>query len=120
MQASEMNLLQCRDFIANANGWTFETHHKYRTPFPVWTHATEPMRNEHHHPIGHDLDAAAAAMPEGWPEISIWKDGEGMPWCAKAKDDMGVFEIERADTELLARFRLAVACRQAQGAANGK
>jgi len=77
------------------------------------------MRNEHHHPIGHDLDAAAAAMPERFTQsIEQYETG----WTAKAMSwdctlNTGVIE---ADTELLARFRLAVACRQAIAAVDGE
>jgi len=117
MQASEMNLDQCRDVIAESLGWRFAADHGQRTPQRLWVH--EKYLSRHEHPIDATLDAAAAAMPERFTQsIEQYETG----WTTKAMSwdctvNTGVIE---ADTELLARFRLAVACRQAQGAANGK
>lgn len=119
MQASEMNLDQCRDVIAESLGWRFAADHGQRTPQRLWVH--EKYLSRHEHPIDATLDAAAAAMPEGWYWVVNFT-GTIVPFLAIAVERVPTRpQIEiRADTELLARFRLAVACRQAQGAANDK
>lgn len=89
MQASEMNLDQCHAWL-RANGVEL---------------TSDPL-------LVMSLDAAAAAMPERFTQsIEQYETG----WTAKAMSwdctlNTGVIE---ADTELLARFRLAVACRMA-------
>jgi hypothetical protein len=99
MQASEMNLDQCHAWL-RANGVEL---------------TSDPL-------LVMSLDAAAAAMPEGW---WFWinhcalNNRETFVCRAVSKRRQWIEVETEADTELLARFRLAVACRMAtKGATN--
>lgn len=68
------------------------------------------------HPIPETLDAAAEAMPSGW-WWEVWVDSlpgvqvKAIPLPPNI--DQPHIYIDQSETEILARFRLAVACCQA-------
>lgn len=120
--AKTMTLCECRDFIARYNGYRFGKHH--RVSYECWIepdgHPYVDMDGHMLHPIEATLDAAAAAMPEGWHFSSMiyrkgHPEGPQAEWWCESDDYKGAETVSAtADTELLARFRLAVSCRQAQ------
>jgi hypothetical protein len=123
MQASDMNLFDCLEWLAT------DEHQKKVAALGSNVRAEEYYSDPE--PIPATLDAAAAAMPEGWIMNMTLRVGFVTPYeicvidalhvCIKGAVPIAPKGIVvDADTELLARFRLAVACRQAQGAANGK
>ena len=114
----EMTLDECRDFIARDEGWEFNTR-----VFGCWSSAEYGVKSQENHPVPETLDAAAAALPEGW-SLVVTHDPEMFDgkWVAAAKyhsDRATTQAVDNCDTEILARFRLAVACRQSQGEAGG-
>lgn len=124
---NEMTLEECRAELAEAEGWTYSDDHDKgwtRPGYPGWMGV---------HPIPATLDAAAAAMPEHWQTSMVCRCfGDWSKYPEKKKDDawcaMGMRAADSvtgryrafADTELLARFRLAVAARRAMGGKEGK
>lgn len=126
MNPNTMTLDECRDWLAERKGW-------YKITTVVHSVDLENHRNssieevqawkrsicgdsdvQFEHPIPPTLDAIAACMPEGW-SIQINIDVYEMrPFECVAWKDVGDDGIEAsADSELLARARLAVACRMA-------
>ena len=108
MQASEMTLEDCCTWLARVG--------KHRATGGIACNRDRYYREEDRIPA--TLDAAAAALPEGWKMFNIGWQSPTIEARAINADYRTVYVT--ADTELLARFRLAVAVRQAQGAANGK
>lgn len=119
-----MTLDECRDWLAKDEGWALD-----ESCFEWW-HENNPPQEDH--PIPATLDAIADAFPEGWGvEISYnnwWNDPTGgdnhtneCRWQAIAhqmtKDYCGpdgeTVVGDPCESEILARARLAVACRLA-------
>ncbi len=118
-----MSLDECRDWLARDDGWTNNTRSDYNS----WEHtdgrsigAFAGPGDEDDHPYQATLDAAAAAMPEGWD----WQRGDfdGYPdhWRAWHPKRSGFIYVPDTSpsgyslkSETVDRFRLAVACRMA-------
>jgi len=107
MNPQEMTLDQCRDWLAERAGWTKPT-----SADPYWSKCGEQPKVLHadDHPIPATLEEVSW-LPKGWDYMGISYDLNKEPyrrWCSQ------VFGREQitieADTELLARFRLRVAC----------
>lgn len=106
-------LAQLRDWLAERKGWKYIPH--FGQAGPVWEHA-ETHRLAMH-PFPATLDAAAEAMPEGWRLAYISHHGESWAATATTKKD---FRSGEADTEILARFRLAMLCILAEESAHAQ
>ena len=95
-----MTVDECRDWLANRAGW--ESKHN------SWWHRNL-LGSVAQHPIPATIDAAAAALPSGWFWcVEFYKE----TFTVRA-DTLGRTHIVPAfdcDSELIARFRLAVAC----------
>jgi len=114
MNPNTMNLDECRDWLAKEAGWTFRSavgNH--------WWEQSEGDPGTATHPIPATLDEAAK-LPEGW---WFWVNYSGTTEFATADKpfrERYVCEAvtkqtaervrSEASTELLARFRLRVAC----------
>lgn len=104
-----MTLEELRGELAATRGWT-------RTRDGFWVHPNDDDKEamsqrsgvlpRNNHPVPPTLDSIAAAMPEGWTIVVVQTPGE---WQASSLNGC----LCRADTEILARARLAVACRRA-------
>lgn len=109
-----MSLEQCIAWLRHEDGW-FEDTEVY-SPAEYQTDTRKVWKNHDQSKSfpSETLDSAARAMPDDW-KFAIWKRDDG--FSASAYDGEGDEESNQAeahaDTELLARFRLAVACRMA-------
>jgi len=130
MSPNTMSLKDCQGWLAAQDGWfspeavpEFVPDHQRAFAVGRWTReiGSEGLEFTSFHPYPPTLDAAAAAMPEGWYfmlGMGLPKDlgGSGVGfWCDafKPREDNTNIRVA-ADTEILARFRLAVACRLAE------
>lgn len=126
MNPNEMTLDQCRDWLAEDDGWRTETRsvahvdvcnhqNSFRADVQFWFRRKDDPGTRLH-PFPPTIDAIAAAMPEGW-KIEVESHVGKLGWIASGwligMEDM-MWESLHADTELLARARLAVACRMAE------
>jgi len=127
---------ECRDFIAECNGWIDQNKVDSDTPEPIaslrraasafggqdWYHPTEEPHERYvgcrygDHPIPATLDAAAGALPDGWVWSYIdWQDESfGRPVCSAFATRGDEYEplsgsvVEgQGDSEIPARFRAA-------------
>lgn len=132
---NEMTLEECRDEIAEGMGLVkqrCENNTGLGCPiYYAWFHKDGRPYDTYFNrdgPVPFTLDAAAAAMPEGWQMQNIgWHvHGQAEPKvCAFATkgdwretvvngvEDKSRRALGEAPTELLARMRLAVACLRA-------
>ena len=99
------SLNELRDWLAERKGWKYIPH--FGQAGPVWEHA-ETHRLAMH-PFPATLDAAAAAMPEGWRTYYIGFAIETVEANAMHIESGGMVRNTSA-TEILARFRLAALC----------
>lgn len=106
-----MTLDQCRDELARLMGWSLQQVDGYTIEQWRWT--KDDVRDPWH-PVGTTLEAIAAAMPEGWGWATIRVQPESVQ--AEAGHRNGRVVNTTADTEPLARARLAVKCRRAADA----
>lgn len=104
MNPNTMTVEQCRDWLA--------VDIQHQTLASLGSKARSEDYYAEPDPIGATLDAAAAAMPEGWRFLRM-EESETGAWNAWAGDKFGRHAKSFADTELHCRFRLAVACRMA-------
>ncbi len=93
---------ECRDYIAQAMGWSLQTDGFNR----MWVKFPEGGINNH--PIPLTLDAAAGALPEGWSWLNL-DFGEYGKCVAQAGTDFDseVVKTFVCESEPLARFRCA-------------
>lgn len=118
MTPNEMSLDQCRDWLAREDGWVTEQDHAIQKdgtlrPLIAWTHKATNREKIWVHPYPTTIDGAAGAMPEGW-EIEISQHALRGSWWACADRVVNHYRKMQtlvAPTELLARYRLAVAVR---------
>lgn len=108
MNPNEMTLDQCRDWLAEDDNPKLK---------PSGVPGFMRGRWEHHdlvlHPIDATLDAIAAAMPEGWNVDMTIRTGLVTAGAWETDHPRQLVHITSATSELLARARLAVACRMA-------
>lgn len=93
---------ELRDWLARDMGWTFRSacgNH--------WWEQSEGDPGTENHPIPNTLDAAAAAMPEGW---DWWKSSSEYLAQAAGTDFV---RVRSTGDEITDRFRLAVLCHMA-------
>jgi hypothetical protein len=94
---------QCRDKLAEMEGWKKKHERWYH---PVWHKLGSGQKR---HPIPATLDAAAAAMPEGWwwerdKRRKVWRIGPvGTDAWQKCLEDTGDEIADRFNIALLAR-----------------
>lgn len=112
----EMTVEECRDEIALDMGCKRSPHDGY-----IYAPIHDSRFPQYGHPIPATLDAAAAALPEHF----FWSIAKAPRLNGKAVYEANASPVHEdggtsfecittdADTELLARFRLAVACRRA-------
>lgn len=123
MDVDKMTVDECRDWLADKDGWV-----KVKGTYGegTWRHRStlyDPCSNWSH-PIPATLDAAAAAMPEGWM-VKLEITSNGQCW-AEASRKRNYLPVDDSDpyatgtTELEARFRLAVKARTANGGGGGQ
>jgi hypothetical protein len=117
-----MTLDEIRDWLTQKAGWT------HRKAQDLWFAKDDPigMFTCRSHPIPPTLDAAAAAMPEGWTWLREYRphpaDNErGCVVCWVAFHDV-LGEVVMPDTgnEITARYRLAMICILAEESTNAK
>ena len=127
MKSETMTVQDCCDWVA----------HELGADMFVRDDLGNPMERVEDHPFPPTIDAAAAAMPEGWQiqnigfhihgvaEKSVQAFATKGDWrltMREGKEVSGTRAMGKADTELLARWRLVVACMMAseeQDATNG-
>lgn len=102
-----MSLDECQDELARAQGWRSDNigwHRGDRGTLDC------EYAQDHEHPIPSTLDAIAACMPEGChTQIVIGAGVHVVGW--RPDDASHASHIRKnADTEILARARLALAC----------
>ncbi len=99
-----MTVQECILFVQGQR--VLERNAKYTARTPVDRYYDDPD------PIEPTLDSAATAMPNGWMMHSL-RQGVLRRWQTEAWKD-GEIVAATADTELLARWRLVVACMMAE------
>jgi hypothetical protein len=109
----QMTLDECRDELARAKGWEQIGHFWYGhgrvVSAPDAAIRAVQIPSSPDHPIPATLDAIAQAMPEGFRlEVGHAYGGQS-GWYALGNRTSKNW-VGRADTELLARARLACAC----------
>lgn len=125
IDTNTMTLDEIRDWLAERKGWTRTTITMTDgQPIPIGSEWHKPTNSGSPgsltwciHPIPATLDAAAAAMPEGW-RIRIYSPpSDAKPWWIEADwhDKENPIRVTysvnaHGDTEILARFRLAMIC----------
>jgi len=96
---------ECRDWLAADEGWKRKGD---RWKHPVW-HKLGSGQKRHHIPA--TLDAAAAAMPEGWwwlkSDLSFFET-----WWLAGRKALYEIKIRSTGNELADRFNLAVLVRE--------
>lgn len=124
---STMTLDEIRDWLAERKGWERRSTHYDGTPLvgtqERWfKYDCIYVGGEDDHPIPRTLDAAAAAMPETWKSWSVSSHMDVMnEYTAQAfRDGSSDERYATADTEILARFRLAALCILAEESAHAK
>lgn len=107
----EMTLEECRGELAAVRGWKLRTPGEQYTGWWVNDDWKQSPVNGASHPVPATLDAIAGCMPEGWMLIISRGAVVGDDWHAQADKDAPGYEtcVGQADTEILARARLAVA-----------
>jgi len=128
MKPETMTLDECRDWVALQSQNYRVTRGGAKGPRDEPVDLLEEKLNEvdwfvvqgeegwPEHPIKPTLDAAAAAMPEGW-EYEIHNRNVGGVVSCRAIGPLGHWDKASkasGDTELLARWRLVVACMMAE------
>lgn len=105
MNPHTATLAECRDFLAECKGWMAYTPCFDDPLAHGWL--KYPNLHEPDHPIPATLDAIAGALPDGW----VWEcigQKEAGGWfasCSLGFDDPEMYAD--ADTERLARIRVA-------------
>lgn len=124
-----MTIDECRDWLIKRAGWAKITDGNSGRWF--WHIPGVPTALDYYEsPIPETLDAAAEAMPDGWSikvvshrgntQATAWPSRlDKLPAVVTFSYDQTVKFIE-ANSEILARFRLAVACCMADDAAKGE
>ncbi len=104
-----MTVQEAMDFAAVAKGYHFSMD---REIGPIgWVDPDGVLCEDH--PFRPTLDSAAAAMPERWC-FSLERYETGYTISAHSWDMTKTVPTFEADTELLARWRLVVACMMAE------
>lgn len=105
----EMAVPELCDWLAADDGWEPTTKIMHECTYIGWGRGPLFVTS---HPFPPTLDSAAAAMPEGWSYTSVWSaDNDWRCNAVRASD----WKTAHGSgyTEILARLRLAVACRMA-------
>jgi hypothetical protein len=97
-----MTLDEIRDWLAERKGWKLDVLGAWYMDLP------DGNRKYSMHPIPPTLDAAAAAMPENYRATATIYIGFANS-CATAEYNGSTIRAD-GDTEILARFRLAMLC----------
>jgi hypothetical protein len=116
-----MTLDEIRDWLAERKGWKQVLTDPDGMKIIQWS--KDGIVHGIFSPIPPTLDAAAAALPEGWNFNIEYKEARKDKWLCYFWRPMGAFPaLTRivADTELLARFRLAMLCILAEESTNAK
>lgn len=114
IEPNTMTLYEIRDWLAERKGWKLDVLGAWYMDLP------DGNRRYSMHPIPPTLDAAAAAMPEGW-EWEMHNRNVGGAVTIRAIPPTGYWDRAikaSGDTELLARFRLAMLCILAEESTN--
>ena len=125
MDPNTMTLDECRDWLAGDDGWSWVSrpvqhidmgNHRNSFTADVRFWSRGDVKNIQSHPCPPTIDAIAACMPEGWywwiNHCAIF-GVETYVTKAVQKSAPLLRAESQAESELLARARLAVACRMA-------
>jgi len=137
MNPNTASLEELRDWLAERRGWKLVTSGTFfgtnsdgskfpwrPTPdWPLWHLDKKELREGSNHPIPATLDAAAAAMPDGWTwerAIELEADCElfwlGYPKNITRRCPERLVRLLDTGDEIRDRYAMAVACIQAQEA----
>lgn len=111
---------ELRDWLLTRLGWTFDADQ-----FEYWKYTISPEhggRTWMACPMPNTLDAANAAMPEGWDWIRTLPEDEPMGWEAFGRVDGKWLSVEVPDTgdKRTDLFRLAALAHQAMDTKGGQ
>jgi hypothetical protein len=122
MKPETMSVDECRDWVALHKGWN-RVDPAERCSMDEWWRPTNSgtpgSRTWCIHPCPATLDVAAAAMPEGWRWFKRMV-GNQTEWFAMfspyttGRRVQNVWIIDTDEGELVARWRLVVACMMAE------
>ena len=111
----DFNLKECRDFLAKDDGLVFSPSDLITFDYWHYPDSTDPFcMDPSDHPYEESIDVAARSVSEDWDvSIVISKNkNDQRQVTIYAFNDLYLGSVALvADSEILARFRLAVACR---------
>lgn len=121
MDPNTMTLDECRDWLAKDDGWAWVSrpvqhidmgNHRNSFTADVRFWSRGDVKNIQSHPCPPTIDAIAACMPDGW-DLEIVCLSDDKKWHTVGTHAPDEWYEVSADSEILARARLAVACRMA-------
>lgn len=112
---------QCRDWLAEQDGWVKSSTHYDGTPianmprgFRWFMHGCIHADSLDDHPHPPTIDGAAAALPRGCTHIRAWRFGGQYEWAAQKYHGINYCWLPATANEALDRYRLAVLVRMAE------